>query len=90
MHGRFALIAVAALMSTSAFAAEPVKPPVQPAVQPQPARAQVVLASADDVRIPSTADQQAAATPKRPRGRVTTCRCGDPQPGDSGEDSPER
>ena len=80
MTARFVLIAAAALVSTSAFAAEPVKPPVQPAAQPQPARPQVVLASGEDVRAPSAADQQMPAVPKRPRGRVTTCRCGDPQP----------
>jgi hypothetical protein len=80
MNARFIPIATAALMSTSAFAAEPVKPPVQPAAQPQPAHAQVMLASADDVRTPSAADQQVPASQERPRGRVTTCRCGDPQP----------
>lgn len=77
MHARFVLIAAATVMSTSAFAAEPVKPPVQPAAQPQTTTAQVVLASADDVRTPSASDQQSTTPPKRPRGRVTTCRCGD-------------
>jgi hypothetical protein len=81
MHTRFVLIAAAISVSGTAFAAEPVKPPVQAAVQQQqPAPAQVVLASADDVRVPSATDQQAQSAPKRPRvGRVTTCRCGDPQ-----------
>ena len=80
MHARFVLIAAAALFSGSAFAAEPVKPAVQPTAQQQPAQPQIVLASTDDVRVPSTTDQQAQAGPKRPRvGRVTTCRCGDPQ-----------
>ena len=78
MHVRFVLIAVAMVTSSSAFAAEPAKPPVQPAAQPQPAPAQVVLASADDVRAPLASDQQAPTPAKRPRiGRVTTCRCGD-------------
>ena len=80
MHVRFVLIAAASLTSATAFAAEPVKPPAQPAVQQQPASAQVVLASADDVRTAPAADQQATTPPKRPRiGRVTTCRCGDQQ-----------
>ena len=81
MHARFVLIAAAISLSGTAFAAEPVKPPVQPAVQQQqPALAQVVLASADDVRVPSPTDQQPQSAPKRPRvGRVTTCRCGDEQ-----------
>jgi hypothetical protein len=80
MNVRFVLIAAAALASGTAFAAEPVKPPVQPAAQPQRAPAQVVLASADDMRAPSAGDQQVATPPKRPRiGRVTTCRCGDQQ-----------
>lgn len=80
MHARFVLIAAATFISASAFAAEPAKPPVQPAAQQQPAQAQVVLASADDVRTPSVAEQQVPTPPKRPRiARVTTCRCGDPQ-----------
>lgn len=79
MHARLVLIAAASVMSTSAFAAEPVKPPVQPAAQPQTATAQVLLASADEVRAPSSRDQQSTLPPKRPHGRVTTCRCGDSQ-----------
>ena len=79
MHVRLLTIAAAGLMSTSAFAAQqPAKPQLRPAVEPQPAAAQVILASADDSRTVSAADQQVQATPKKPvRGRVTTCRCGD-------------
>ena len=80
MHARFVLIMASIFVSGPAFAAEPAKPPVQPATQQRPAPAQVVLASADDVRVPSDTDQQAQSAPKRPRvGRITTCRCGDPQ-----------
>ena len=80
MHARFVLIAAAILTSSSAFAAEPIKPPVQPAAQPQTTSAQLVLASADDVRSGPASDQQQATPPKRPHiGRVTSCRCGDPQ-----------
>ena len=78
MYVRLVPIAAATLIGSAAFAAEPVKPPVQPATQPQP-RPDMVLASADQVPAPAPREQQAAAT-KRPRvGRVTTCRCGDPQ-----------
>lgn len=79
MHTRIVLIAAATLISASAFAAEPPKAPAQPVAQPRPAPAQVVLASADDVRAPATADQQAPTPPKRRVARVTTCRCGDQQ-----------
>ena len=82
MHTRFIFIAAAALLSTSAFAAEPVKAP-QPAPaqpQPQPAPAQVVLASAGDVHAPKPTEQQQASTPPKHRfARVTSCRCGDQQ-----------
>jgi hypothetical protein len=78
MYSRFALIAVAALTSATAFAAEPVKPVAHQPSQPQRASSQVVLASADDVRAPAPAEQQ-ASTPAKPHrfARVTTCRCGD-------------
>jgi len=76
MNVRFVLIA-ATLISTSAFAADAPKVPVQTAAQPQAGSPQVVLASAEDVRAPSNADQQAATPVKRARvARVTTCRCG--------------
>jgi len=40
----------------------------------------VVLASADQVPAPPPHEQQVTAPAKHPRvGRVTTCRCGDPQ-----------
>ena len=75
MTARFVLTS-AAFVSATAFAAEPPKAPVQPADQQQAAPAQVVLASAADVRV-STPDAQPATAAKRPRvGRVTTCRCG--------------
>jgi hypothetical protein len=77
MYARLILIA-AMLTSTSAFAADPVKPDAEPTVQPKKATAPVVLASAGDVPAAATANQPAPVQPKR-RGRVTTCRCGDPQ-----------
>lgn len=88
MPVRFALIAAAALASTSAFAADAPKAPVQPAAQPKSAPAKVVLASADDVRAPSAEPQ--ATPPKRPRGRVTTCRCGGQLPAEDPDSPPEQ
>ena len=80
MHARFVLIAAATLIGSAALAAEPLKPPPQPATQPQPRPVEVVLASADQVPAAAAHEQQLAAPAKRPRvGRVTTCRCGDPQ-----------
>lgn len=76
MYARLVLIA-ATLTSSSAFAADPVKPAPQPTAQVKKATAPVVLASASDVPASATASQP-SAPPKR-RGRVTTCRCGDPQ-----------
>lgn len=76
MHARFVLIATAMLMSGSAFAAEPAKPPVQPNAPSQSSQPPVVLASASDVRATSS-DQQSPAPPKRHLVRVTSCRCGD-------------
>jgi len=67
------------LMAAGAACAEPAKDHVaKPGVgQQQP----VVLASADRVRTPSVATPQPVSAPaKRPAPRVTTCRCGDPQP----------
>lgn len=76
MHVRFVLIA-ATLISTGAFAADAPKAPVQTAAQPQAGSPPVVLASADEVRAPSSTDQQSATLAKHPRiARVTTCRCG--------------
>lgn len=79
MHARFVLIAAAALMSTSAFAADPTSPAPQPPARPESSTPKVVLASAN-IEQPSTpSTQQAPATPKRRVGRVTSCRCGDQQ-----------
>jgi hypothetical protein len=83
MHARFVLIA-ATLIGANAFAAEPHKAPDRSTAQPQTAAPALVLASAEAVRTPAPADQSAPAQAKRPRvGRVTTCRCGDPQPSDT-------
>lgn len=76
MHVRFVLIA-ATFISTGAFAADAPKAPVQTAAQPQTGSPSVVLASAENVRASSNADQQGTTPAKHPRvARVTTCRCG--------------
>ncbi|HVU30971.1 MAG TPA: hypothetical protein VHE36_11295 [Sphingomicrobium sp.] len=80
MLARFVLIAAAALASATAFAAEPSKAPAPASTQPRhPAPPQVVLASAEDVHSPPSADQQSPPAAKRRVARVTTCRCGDQQ-----------
>ena len=77
------LIAIAAVLTIgSAALAEPPKSPAAQPPQPQPRPAQVVLASADVVHAPAPDSAQPAPAPaKRRIARVTTCRCGDPQPG---------
>lgn len=81
MPGRFVLIAAALFTSTGAFAAEQGNLPTQANAQPQRASAQVVLASAPDIRSSPSNDSQTAPAPKPARiARVTSCRCGgDPQ-----------
>lgn len=84
MHTRFVLIAVVALVSAGGAGAEPQKAPAKPTAQLQPALPRVMLASADTVRSTAAPEPQAQLQAKRPRiARVTTCRCGDPQPSDS-------
>ena len=79
MHARFVLTAAAALISTTAFAADTAKPALQPPAQPESAAPKVVLASAHIEQSSAPATQQAAATTPKRRvaGRVTDCRCGD-------------
>ena len=78
------IIIAAMLTAASAAYADPSKPQGQEASQAS--NRPLVLASAEVVKAPVAAgDQQAAA--KRPRvARVTTCRCGDPQPADDQPD----
>jgi hypothetical protein len=75
MKTRFVLIA-ALLVSSSAYGAEAPKPRPQQAVQGQGAPAKVMLASANQVRGAPAGVEDASTVTKRPRGRVTTCRCG--------------
>ena len=88
---RIRLIVLAAVLAVSSPAAAetPKSPPAQ--VQQQQPQPQVaVLASADAVKaVPADASQPAPTQPKRRIGRVTTCRCGDPEPADV-SDGPEQ
>lgn len=80
MAARVVMIAAALSLSTSAFAADPAKPDPRDAQASAPAARELVLASADVKSPPPTGDSQLAAPVKRRTARVTTCRCGDPQP----------
>ncbi|MES2120465.1 MAG: hypothetical protein V4513_07805 [Pseudomonadota bacterium] len=83
MTARVMIIAAAALsLSTGAFAGDPAKPDSRDPQASAPAAKELVLASAD-VKSPSpNGDPQVTAPVKRRTARVTTCRCGDPQPQD--------
>jgi hypothetical protein len=84
---RIALIVAAATLVTAPALAEPHKP-VSRDSQPQQRSAPVILAAAETPPAPTADSGQQSQTPaKRRVGRITTCRCGDPQPG---EQSPER
>jgi hypothetical protein len=79
MSVRLLVIATAVTIGTSALA-EPPKTTDRETGQRVSRPAEVVLASADQVRTPDQVAQQNAAPVKRPRvGRVTSCRCGDQQ-----------
>jgi hypothetical protein len=84
MRARAVMIAVG-LSFASAAVAEPPRAPVREADQPAEKEKPVVLAAADDLRLQANEPQEEskapAATPAR-RARVTTCRCGDQNPGD--------
>jgi hypothetical protein len=87
---RIRFLAIAALLAgaTPALSETP-RAPQQP--QPQAKPQVVVLASADTVK--PTADEAAqpvTVQPKHRIARVTTCRCGDPDPGGVAAESPER
>lgn len=90
---RTRLIAVAALLAIgSETHAEPAKAPAVEADQPQRAAAKpVVLAAAETVKANAGDSVQSAPTQPRHRiARVTTCRCGDPDPGESTDGNPEQ
>jgi hypothetical protein len=81
------LIAAAAATLAASVGAEPPKAEVHQASQPAKTPTEVALASADQVRAPAPSEQPSTTPVKRPRAaRVTTCRCGDPDPADSASD----
>ena len=76
------MVAAIALMSAGGLGAEPLQIPARDASQPLEDRAvEVVLASADEDPISTSAVEQRDAAPPKPHraARVTTCRCGDPR-----------
>ena len=84
---RIALVMAAAASLAVPAVADPHKP-VSRDNQSRHPSAPVILASADTPPPPpADSAQQNAAPAKRRAGRVTTCRCGDPQPG---AETPER
>lgn len=71
-----AALALSAGVAVAASRQEPSDPKAPASAQPAPA--QIVLASARDQ--PAAAAQPGTVPAKRRIARVTTCRCGDPQP----------
>jgi hypothetical protein len=83
---RARLIAIALVLAPAgAGAAEPTKSKAQ-APSEQQAPAKIVLASAEEAHSPNVTSQPDAAPAKRRIARVTTCRCGDPQPDEGQRD----
>ena len=78
---RASVIAVVALLMLAGPAlAEPAKRDALKPVAEQKRPTTMVLASADTVRPPTSPQANAEPAGKRVVPRVTTCRCGDPQP----------
>jgi hypothetical protein len=75
------IMIVAALTVTSSALAEPAKPQSAQSNPPRRPPAELVLASAETAQAPAPdASEQTPAPVKHRAARVTTCRCGDPQP----------
>ncbi len=82
MRARLLIIAIGGLSIAAAASAEPPKAPVQKADQPTGQSRPLIVASADETPAQPAAEQQNSAPAKPARhARVTTCRCGDPTPG---------
>ena len=86
MKSRFAIIALTMLAAGTAVAAEPPKANASAPAEQANRPARVMLASAEQVRAPTPADQANAQPPKHRAARVTTCRCGD----QTAEEQPEQ
>jgi hypothetical protein len=77
-------IVIAAMLACGGQAlADPPNRVSPPSGQSQPAAHEVVLAAAETVRAQPTEAQPAPAPAPHRIARITTCRCGDPQPGDT-------
>ena len=77
----------AAVAVSAAAAAQPSKNDSRPPAATRSPAAPIVLASASEAPAPSAADGQRPPDPaKRGIARVTTCRCGDPQPDEGQQD----
>jgi hypothetical protein len=80
MNFRVVMVAIVTAAGAAAAVAQPDKDE-QPVTPRTPAAPSVVLASANEVRRPSPTNSEGpATTARRVTPRVTTCRCGDPQP----------
>jgi hypothetical protein len=77
---RALLIPSALVLMPGAASAQPAKDGEKAPVPAQQVPAKVVFASADEVHAPTPTGQPDTIRVKRPAPRVTTCRCGDPQP----------
>ena len=83
MTARLMFIAATALsVSAAAVAGDPAKPDLRDVSAAQPQR-EIVLASVETKAPAVVAEAQAQAPVKRRVARVTTCRCGDPQPAET-------
>ncbi|HEX2803078.1 MAG TPA: hypothetical protein VHN55_03720 [Sphingomicrobium sp.] len=83
MRARAVMIAVG-LTFASAAVAEPPRTPAREVDQTAEKEKPVVLAAADDPRLQASEPQEESKTPAAAparRARVTTCRCGDQNPG---------
>jgi hypothetical protein len=84
MTARLIFVAAATLtLAGTAIAADPAKPDSQEAASPVQPHRELLMAAADTKSPAPLADAQAQAPAKRRVARVTTCRCGDPQPTES-------
>ena len=84
---RLSIIALGSFAICGGAVAEPPKAALAKPAQTQVRPSQIVLASAEKVRGTSPEAAQANSVPaKRRAPRVTTCRCGDPQPDPENQD----
>jgi hypothetical protein len=81
MSARLTFIAASALvLASAAVAGDPAKPDLNGAAASNQPHRDLVLASVETKAPSPVAEAQTPAPIKRRVARVTTCRCGDPQP----------